>query len=186
MFLGKGGEGVHVGALAVEVNREDGGEPEARRQGFGEGFGDGLGGEVQGVGIDVGEDGKGSGPEDGRGGGEEAEGRRDDCVTGADAARGEREPKSVGAAGATDSGGNMARGGGCLLKARGGRAEDELLVSADIFNGGHDLVANDGELTAEVKHGYRGVGWCGGHLGYGSAWGQRKAPAPLCFGYQRL
>ena len=121
VFAGDGGEGVHVGALAEEVDGEDGGVLEAGWEGFGEDFLDGLGVEVEGGEVDVGEDGMGSGAEDGGGGGEEAEGGGNDGVAGADAGGGEGEPKGVGAVGAADGVGDVEEGGGGLFEAlRGG------------------------------------------------------------------
>ena len=78
MAVLEGGEGVPIGALAVEVNGEDGFDGAARR-GVQDGF-DGGGREVEGGRVDVGEEDAGAAAEDGADGGEEAEGRGDNGV----------------------------------------------------------------------------------------------------------
>ena len=70
------GEGIHIGALAVEVDWEDGfhvvGGGGLEKLGYGGGA------EVEGCGVDIGEEDAGTGAKDGRGRGKKAEGRGDD------------------------------------------------------------------------------------------------------------
>ncbi len=74
----KRGEGVPIGALAVEMDGKDRFYVETGI--LREDFGGGFGGEVEGEGVDIGEEGAGSGAQDAGGGGEEAEGGGDDSL----------------------------------------------------------------------------------------------------------
>ena len=133
VVLFQGRECVPVGALAVEMDWEDGFDVSA---------GGGLqdlfdcgGGEVEGGGVDVGEEGRGAATENGADGGEEAERSGDDGVAGADVGGGEGKPDGVGAAGATDGVRCGAGDGGGLLEAGDLGAEDEVLRGTDGFDG---------------------------------------------------
>jgi len=153
--FGEGGEGVPVGALAVEVDGQDGFDLRRGRgvlMGGDAGF-DRFGGEVEGDGVDVGQKGLGSAAEDGADGGEEAEGGSDNGIAGADVGGGEGQPEGVGSAGAADGVGHVAGLGGGTLEGVYGRAEDELLGGADLLDGGENFVANGGILPGEVEHG---------------------------------
>jgi hypothetical protein len=104
-------EGVEVGALAVEVDGQDGLDvvpnPEAEE------FGDSVRGEVEGPGVDIREERPGAGAQDATGTGEEAERSGNDRIRlagvpgggGAVAysSGGEGEPEGVCAAGASDA-----------------------------------------------------------------------------------
>jgi len=142
-------ERVHVGALPVEVDGQDGLEPGGEIAG--EPVLEALGREVQGLGVDVDEDSASAGADDGADGGEEAEGRGEDFVAGADAAGGEREPDGVGAGGAADAGGRAGELRGALLEGFQLRAEDELLGFADAVDGGANFVADAGVLPGQVQ-----------------------------------
>ena len=80
VFSFQGGEGVPIGALAVQMHGENRFDV-AFRPG-GEDFGYGVRSEVEGQGIDVREETAGPGAEDGAGAGEEGERRGDDGVLG--------------------------------------------------------------------------------------------------------
>jgi len=159
MLVLQEGEGVHVGALAVEVDGENGFDGFAVEF---QGLFDAGWGEVEGEGVDVGEDGAGSGAEDGAGGGEEAEGGGEDGVllmaagglgAVADSGGGESKPEGVGAAGAADGVGRGAGEGGGALEGFDLGAEDEALRGADLSDGLHDLFSDGGELAGEVEKG---------------------------------
>ena len=122
----------------------------------------GAGGKIEGEGIDVREDGLSAGAQNGAGGGEEAEGRRNNGLSEAsglrqasiaDAGAGEGEPQGVRAAGAANGVGYGAGGGGGLLKRGHLRAEDKTLRAEDGFEGGHDFSAEAFKLAGEVEHG---------------------------------
>ena len=151
MALLEGGEGVPVGALTVEVHGQDGFDGWAGVSA--EDCFDGGGGEVEGGGVDVGEEGSGSAAKDGADGGEEAEGSGDYGVAGADAGGGHGQPEGVGAAGAAYCVRNMACGGCGGFKAFDLWAEDEALGGADFFDGGEYGFPYEIELTGEIKHG---------------------------------
>ena len=156
---------------AVEVDGGDGGK--GRGGGVAGDLADGVWGEIEGEGVDIGEDGAGAGAEDRAGGSEEAEGRRDDgaawlCLAGgvADACGGQREPEGVGSAGAADGVGDMAGLGGGGFKGGDLGAEDEALRGADGLDGGHELVAQLGKLSREVEHRHGLRGSFGGNRGH--------------------
>ena len=113
---------------------------------------DGGGREIEGGGVDVGEEGAGSAAEDGADGGEEAERRGDNGVAGADPGGGHGQPQRVGAAGASYGMGYGAGFGGGVFEAKDLRAEDELLREADGFDGGEDLRADFFVLPGEIEH----------------------------------
>ena len=174
VLAGERGEGVEVGALAVEMDGQDGAGACVGR-GLGEGMSDGFGRQVIGYRVDVGEERLCAAAEDGAGGGEEAEGGSEDGVAGADVEGGHGEPERVGAAAAADTEGSSAGGCGALLEALDLRTEDELLRLADEGDGIHHLLANGGELTAKIEHlnrrrcggghvfdGKRRLRWCSG------------------------
>ncbi len=159
MGLLEGVEGVHVGALTVEVDGQDGFY--VISCGCGEYCFNGAGREVEGARVNIGEDGAGSSAEDGADGGEEAEGGGDDDVRrvggggveGADVGGGEGQPECVGAAGASYSVRDLTGYGCCCLKGRDLRAKDELLRGADGFDGSENFCADFLVLTGEVQHG---------------------------------
>ena len=94
VFLGKAGKGIPGGALAVEVNGEDGAYVGAAR--VLEDFLDGCRVEIEGDGVDIGEDGGGSGAEDGADRGEKAEGGGEDGRTRGNFCGSEGQPQRVG------------------------------------------------------------------------------------------
>ena len=148
----EGGEGVPVGALAVEMDGEDGFDFAGGAGG--EDLGYGGGGQVEGEWVDVREEAAGSGAEDGTGAGEEGERRGDDGVAGlVNAGGGEGKPESVCAAGAADAVRGATGGGGGLLKGGDLRAEDEALGDADALDGLHDFIADEGKLAGEIEEG---------------------------------
>ncbi len=145
-------EGIHVRALAVEVDGHDGSD---WRRGAGVLLDcrlDGFWREVVGEGVDVGEQRLCPAAKDGADGGEEAEGRGDDGVPGPDSGAGHGKPEGVCAAGATDRVGDTAGAGGGCLEAADLGTEDELLRVADGLDGGEDLAANLRELPGQIKH----------------------------------
>jgi len=133
VVLLEGGERVPVGALAVEMDGEDGFDISCF--GSAQEFSDSLGRKIEGGGVDISEKWCGAATEDGADGGEEAERSGDDGVAGADVGGGEGEPDGVGAAGTAD--GVRCGAGGCggELEAGDLRAEDEVLGGADGFDG---------------------------------------------------
>ena len=170
-IVGEALECVPVRALAIEVDGQNGLKGWAGGSAYE--FADCVRREVEGEGVDVGEDGAGSGAENGASRGEEAKRGGDDSAAGlglaggvADAGRGEGEPKGVRAAGAADGVRHVAGQGGGGLKGLDLRPEDEALRGADGLNGGHEFITQPVELPCEVQHGHRlgrGLGKDRGH-----------------------
>ena len=163
---------VHVGALAVEVNWQQGAN-------FVGSAGtqlsiDAGGIEIQGAGIDIGKHGARAGPHNGAGRGEETEGGGDDGVAGLNSGRGQREPQGIGSGSAADGGGGAGEGGDFALQRLHLLAQNEMLRITNPFDGGQDFFANRRVLPLQVeqRHGVqflRGQGArFGGGFGHGS------------------
>ena len=122
MAGGDGVDGVHVGGLAVEADRQDGlgavGDP-----GFDQG-----GVDVAGVGFDIDEDRFGAEQDDDFGGGDKGEGSGDDFIAGADAEGHEADEQGFGAAGDGDAVFGAGVGGEVLFEFADFGAEDVLAV----------------------------------------------------------
>ena len=115
---------------------------------------DGCGVEVEGGGVDVGEDGSGPGAEDGADRGEEAEGGGDDGVAGADAGGGQGQPEGVGAGGAADGVGHAQLRGRGALKG-GDRLTEDKLLRLKYMRRRHPAVPVERLVLAlEVQHGH--------------------------------
>lgn len=122
MAGGDGVDGVHVGGLAVEADREDG-LGAVGDLGFDEG-----GVDVAGVGFDVDEDRLGAEQDDDFGGGDECERGGDDFVAGADAKGHEADEQGFGAAGDGNAVFGAGVGGEALFEFADFGAEDVLAV----------------------------------------------------------
>lgn len=109
-------------------------------------------GEVEGQGIDIGKQWLCAAAQNGADRGEEAEGGGDNSVAWAYICGSECEPKCVGSAGTAYSVRYLAGDGGSALKGFDSRAQNKLLRSADLFDGGQNLIADSGVLPGEVKH----------------------------------
>jgi len=116
---------------------------------------DGGRAEVEGGGVDVGEEWCGSGAEDGADGGEEAEGGGENSVAGADVGGGQREPESISTRGAADGVGYAQLDGGGFFKGGDGLAENELAGFEDIAERLEKLAVERLVLAFEVQHGDR-------------------------------
>ena len=147
------GEGGEIGALAVEMDGENGADGcglRAVENGF-----DGGGAEVEGGGFDVGEEWRGAGAEDGADGGEEAEGGGDDGVAGADAGGGKREPECVSARGAADGVGHAQLRFSGALEDGNLLTQNELAGIEDSAERLEEFVVERLVLALEVEHGDR-------------------------------
>ena len=154
MGLFQCGEGVHVGTLAIEVDGEDGFDPGFFMRLFMgmKGFFSGRCGEIEGDGVDIGQQGLRAATEDGADAGEEAEGCGDDGIAGADVGCGQGEPDGVCTAGAADGVGYGAGLSGGLFEAGDLGAEDESLRGADRLDGIEKFLSDDSKLTGKIKH----------------------------------
>lgn len=115
-------------------------------------FGDRGRGEVEGGGIDIGQERLRAAAKDGADTGEEAEGGGDDGVAGPDIGRGQGEPDGVGPAGAADGVGDSAGLSGGLFEADDLGAEDEALRGADGLDGIEQFFPDAGKLAGKIKH----------------------------------
>ena len=106
--------------------------------------------------IDVDEDRPRSGAHDRAGGGEKAEGSRDDGVAGLDAAAERGEPQGVRPGSAADGVSVSAEGGDFTLERLHLFAQNEMLRRADALDRGENLFADRGVLPAEIEHGHAG------------------------------
>ena len=98
MLLSKTGKGGPVGALAVEMHGQNGSDGRAARAIQNRFDGGGL--QIEGGRVDVGQQQRRSGAQNGADRGEKAEWRGDDGIAGTDAGGGQRQPERVGARGA--------------------------------------------------------------------------------------
>ena len=159
MLLSKTSKGGPIGALAVEMNGQDGADKCALRP-IQYRF-DGLGVQVEGGGLDVGQHRGGAGPENRAGGGEKAERGGDDSVAGADAGGGQRQPEGIGAGGAAQCVGHAQLPGSGALKGGYLLAKDELLSLKDSPDRIQQFLVERAVLALEVQHG-DGLGGLGG------------------------
>ena len=148
-----------IGALAVKMNRQDGLDRFALRA-----FQNGLHGvrvQVEGSGVDVGQNRSGAGAEDGAHRGEEAERGGDDGRTGADSGGGQGQPEGIGARGAAQRVGHAQLLLGGALKGGYRLAKDELLRLKHVGDRIQQFLVERTVLALEVQHGHR-LGGCGG------------------------
>ena len=117
--------------------------------------------QVEGGGIDVGQDGGGSGAQDGADRGEEAERGGDHGHAGADARGGLSQPQGIGARGAADGVGHAQTLFRCPLEGGHGFTEDELLRLQHMPKSFKQFRMERTILAFQVQHGDRLGGWCG-------------------------
>ena len=117
--------------------------------------------EVEGGRVDVGQQRRGPGAEDGADRGEEAEGSGDDGRAGADSGGGQGQPESVGARGAAHGVGHAQLDSGGFFKGGYRIAENELLRLKHLPDRVQQLLVERAVLAFEVQHGHRlgGCGW---------------------------
>jgi hypothetical protein len=156
VVAGEGGERGHICGDAEGVDGENGAGTR------GDGRGDGGGGEVQGVGVDVHEDGRCTDVADGVGGGDEGEGRNDDLVVCTDIQSEQRQVQASGAGADSDGVRHGGEGGEGGFEVSEARAEAEV-GAAQGRGDGFDLGLGDvgcGEWDV-WGHGKRcgGMGW---------------------------
>ncbi len=159
MLPPKTGKSSPIGALAVEVYRQDGAKACSRRT-----IQDPLhcgGVQIEGRGVDVGQHGSGSGAENRADRGEEAERGGDDSLAGADPGGGKGQPECVGAGGAAKSMSHAQLPGRGPLKGGYRLAKDELLRLKHLGNRIQEFLMERDVLALEVQHGY-GLGGLGG------------------------
>src|ERR1700751_710690 len=113
-----------------------------------------MGIKIEGVRVDINENGPASGAHDRTGGGEKAEGSRDHAVAGGHSHGSERQPKRIGAGRATDRLRGAREGGQLAFERLDFRTENEMLRGADPFHSGQNLFANGGVLAAEGEPGH--------------------------------
>ena len=140
-------DGVHVGALAEEVDGNNG---------FGLGIlgeseGEGRDGKVKGGGIDIDEDWSGAQASDATSGGEESVWGSDDDITGGDIEGHEEEELGICATGATDGVWDADIIGDGFFKGLSMGAEDEGLGIGDRLDGGKKLSFEWSVLATEIE-----------------------------------
>ena len=140
-------DGVHIGALAEEVDGNNG----FGLRILGESGGEGGDGKVKGGGIDIDEDGSGAEAGDATGGGEESVWGSDDDITGGDIEGHEKEELGICATGASDGVGDADIIGDGFFKGFSMGAEDEGLGIGDRFDGGEKLSFEWSVLAAEIE-----------------------------------
>ena len=114
----------------------------------------GSGIEVEGGGVDIGEDGGGPGAENGADRGEEAEGGGDDGVARADSGCGQGQPESVGARGAADGVGHAQVRGRLRSKAATGSPRINCCVCSTCPRASSKFLMERLVLAFEVQHGH--------------------------------
>jgi hypothetical protein len=140
-------DGIHIGGLAEEVDRDNG---------FGagsEGGGEEGGIEIAGRFIDIDEGGGGTGEGDGFGGGHEGGGSGDDLISGSDAEGQEGEPEGIGSIADGDGMGGLAEGGEGFLEAGDERAAGEGAGIQDLGHGGIEFGAQGYMLCLQIEEG---------------------------------
>ncbi len=145
--LGDVPERLHVGALAEQVDDEDGAG--ARR----DLVLDLERVEVVGERVDVAEDGAGAGAADGAGGGEEGEGGQDDLVAGAEVQGVQGQRQGVGAGAAADAVGDAAIAGQLVLQGGDLGSEDDLSGGEDAPQGRLQLRLQVAVLGLKITEG---------------------------------
>jgi hypothetical protein len=154
VFRGDRVDGVEVGALAVERDRDDG--PRARCDGrFQQ-----LGVEIEGARIDVHVHRPGAQQRHRFGGGDIGEAWRDHLVATADAQRHLRDLQGISAVGHGDAVRHAGVGGQPLLQLAHFRAQDVLAVGQHARDARIDPIADAGLLRLEVDEVDQGVASC--------------------------
>jgi hypothetical protein len=161
---GDGGQAVHVGHVAVELDHDD------RAGARGDGRGQDLGGDQEGVRVDVDEGRNGADPDHRGGGSDERVGGHDHLVAGPDAERLQGELQGVGAVGDTDRMGGVAVTGETGLELGDGRAADVPALQEGLDVGVLDVRPDLARHGAEV-----GERHFGGRLHGGSSLTWRRA-----------
>src|SRR5262245_61525934 len=136
---------LHLGALAEEMNGEDG------LRAWRDRALDYIRIDVEIVRRNVHEDGARAQPRDRAGGGEESERRRDDLVARPHAQGRQRQQQRVGPGAASDSMSDLAMFGGVSLERFDFRAEDEMLAFKHSLDRGHHLAADCLKLRAQIQ-----------------------------------
>ncbi len=114
--------------------------------------------EVEGALVNIGQQRRSSGAEDGAYCSEESKGGCDHGIARSDAERGEREPERVGAAGTTYGKGDSAGAGGGALEAVHRRAENKPLRVADCGYSRQNFSSKRQKFALEVEQ--RNAHWC--------------------------
>jgi hypothetical protein len=136
-----------------------------------ENLGDGGEVEIEGAGIDIGEDGVGASAQYATGRGEKGKRRGEDGLAGrvADSSGREGEPEGIGAGGAADGGADRAEGSDGGFELDNLFAENELLAVADSLEGSKYLRSEGDILTPKVDDwdrrtgvGDHNAGWVNG------------------------
>lgn len=160
-FLGDLLKRIHVGALAIQMNGQDGRQilwaVRAKT------LADEVGVEVECAGIDVHENGRGPGAHDRASRGEEAERGGDNRIARLDSGGHQREPESFGSGGAAGGCSGSGERGDFALEGLDFRTENESLGVADASDRGQNLVAKAIVLAAQIEErdGVKRAGsWC--------------------------
>ena len=143
---------VHVGDLAVEVDGDDGFEASPWSMVRGQDMAEMGGVEVEGLWVDVAEDGGCAYVVNNAGGGEEGEAGQDHTIAGTDIEGLQGKQQGICAAGHADGMFHTAIGGCGFFERLNMRPENELCRRYNIENGGIDFVFDGGILAFQVKY----------------------------------
>ena len=166
---GKGQDGLHIGGMAKEVDRQDGLGPGS------DPLPDPAGIQVVGPGIDVRKDGTGSLQHDGLDRGGEGKGSGDDLVARADLQGHQRNPQSVGARGAPHRKAGPQITAQLGLELGHGPAHDEVAIFQNLPHGGLDGLPEAPVLALQIHHPDGRHGW---HPFRAGPWLKSRSPSP--------